>query len=289
VSPSSNVKSNKILSTSYSQFIQTLEEGNEWNVAYSDYWSGGITNINKYTVLGEEEINGKTYKKVYRDGELTACRLREENGIIYSFDDNSDNEKIMINLNLEIDDIVDEDYFCFGGGGGTIWEYKVVEINTELIAGEDRKVLTIEGFDMAGDPFDYYEYWIEGIGSTKGLAPFGYNWDFDNHLTCFTSNGVTTYFNGFSQCNPPLSKEDFNKNTITLSPNPVINKSILKFPFEVGADRIRIFDFQGRLIKNEKILEDYYLFDAAQYPSGLFFYQLYSLERLIKTDKFLVK
>lgn len=273
----------------YSQFIPTLEEDNEWSVAYSDYWSGGITNINKFTFFGEEVINGKTYKKLYNDGELSPCRLREENGIIYSYDANINNEKIMIDLNLEIGENVYEDYFCFGGGGGTIWEYRVVDINIEFIAGENRKVITIEGFDSDGQPFDYFEYWIEGIGSTKGLAPFGYNWDFDNLLTCFTKNGETTYFNGFTQCNPPLAINDFNENKIILYPNPVTDKSILQFSDDSPVDMIKVFYITGKLINEQTISEGHYFIDAIQYPSGLYFYQVFTENKLIKVDKFLVK
>ena len=64
---------------------------------------------------------------------------------------------------------------------------------------------------ILGNPFGYEEFWIEGkVGSTRGLVPFGHNWDFYNDLTCFTRlNGVVTYFNGFNTCFPPLGINDF--------------------------------------------------------------------------------
>lgn len=65
---------------SYSQ-IPTLNENNSWTIVYWSFWSGGYVGLYSIMILGEEIINGKTYKKKYRDGELTNCRLREENGV----------------------------------------------------------------------------------------------------------------------------------------------------------------------------------------------------------------
>lgn len=76
------------------------------------FWAVGYVDLDIITILGEQVINGKIYKIIYRDGELTNCRLREENGVIYSFEENINDEKIMINLNLEVGDVLNEDYFC---------------------------------------------------------------------------------------------------------------------------------------------------------------------------------
>jgi hypothetical protein len=158
---------------SYSQFSPTLEEDHSWTRVSWSYWAGGYTGINNTTVLGEETINGKVYKIIYRNNEITNCRLREEDGIIYSYEESINDEKIMINLNLEIGDVLSEDYFCLGGGGGNIFEYRVIDVLTQFIAGIDRKVIILEGFDLIGEPFGYFERWIEGIGSSNGLVPFG--------------------------------------------------------------------------------------------------------------------
>lgn len=96
---------------SYSQ-IPTLDENNNWTRIGWSFWAGGYVDLDIITILGEQVINGKTYKIIYRDGELTNCRLREENGVIYSFEENINDEKIMINLNLEVGDVLNEDYFC---------------------------------------------------------------------------------------------------------------------------------------------------------------------------------
>jgi len=275
---------------SYSQFIPTLDEDHSWNVIYWSFWSGGYTNINNFSLLGEETINDKTYKIIYRDNVETSCRLREENGIIYSYEENINDEKIMIDLNLEVGAVLNEDYYCFGGGGGTIWEYHVVEVATEFIADADRKVITLEGFDITGESFGYFEKWIEGIGSTNGLAPFGYNYDFYNMMTCFTENENVSYFNGFNTCEPPiLSIESYSKSEIILFPNPITNNSILQFPQEAKIDQIKIYTISGKLIKNEVITTENITLKNVDFSSGLYFYQVFSENKLVKSDKFLVK
>ena len=124
-------------------YLPMLEENNQWNLAYGSFWSGGIDNRVQITILGEEVIDGKTYKIIYLDGVASNCRLREENGVVYSYEQQLNDEKIMLNLNVEIGDLIDEDTFCLGGGGGSIWEYckVVMDIYIDFIAGENGEKL----------------------------------------------------------------------------------------------------------------------------------------------------
>ena len=62
-----------------------------------------------------------------------------------------------------------------------------MEVTTEFIAGANRRVLTLEGYDIFGTEL-YYENWIEGIGSSNGLIPFGYNYDYWSKMTCFSES-----------------------------------------------------------------------------------------------------
>jgi len=274
---------------SYSQ-IPTLNENNSWTIVHWSFWSGGYVGLDSIMILGEEIINGKTYKKIYRDGELTNCRLREENGVIFSFQEDLNDEKVMIDLNLEVGAILTEDYFCLGGGGGTLGSYHIIEVYTTFIAGANRKVITLEGYDIFGEPIGYFEQWIEGIGSTNGLVPFGYNYDFYSTMSCFSENNNVTYFNDFNQCDPPILFIDkFNLNHIILYPNPVINKSILQLPIEAEIDQIKIYTISGQLIKTKNISSNNYIINSMDYENGLYFYQVYSKGLHIKTDKFIVK
>jgi hypothetical protein len=257
-------------------------------VAYWDFFSGGYTNVDTFNFIGEEVIDGKTYKILYRDGAISTCRMREENGVIYSYDTSIGIENVMIDFNVEIGDMLIEGFYCPNGFGGTIASFEVINITTEFIAGENRKVIEIEGFDEVGDPFDYFEYWVEGIGSLNGLSPFSYNWDFYNLLTCFKEDGTTYLFNGFSSCTPPLGIDDQLLNEIILVPNPVLNISVLQLPKALGIDQLRIYDISGKLISEEIITKDYKHINATDYASGFYFYQVFRSNSVIKTDRFIV-
>jgi hypothetical protein len=274
---------------SYSQ-IPTLDENNTWSIIHWSFWSGGYVGLDSITILGEEVINGKTYKKIYRDGELTNCRLREESGVIFSFEENLNDEKVMIDLNLEVGAILTEDYFCLGGGGGTIGSYHVIEVYIAFIAGANRKVISLEGYDIFGEPFGYFEKWIEGIGSTNGLVPFGYNYDFYSTMTCFSENNNVTYFNGFNQCEPPiLSIDKFYMDRIIVYPNPIRETSILQLPPNAEIDQLKIYNISGTSVFDISISSDHFILNNMDYVSGLYFYQVFSKGVHIKTDKFIVK
>ena len=46
---------------SYSQ-IPTLDENNNWTRIGWSFWAGGYVDLDIITILGEQVINGKTYK-----------------------------------------------------------------------------------------------------------------------------------------------------------------------------------------------------------------------------------
>jgi hypothetical protein len=270
-------------------YLPVLEENNEWSVAYWDFFAGGYVNVNNYNFIGEELINGKLYKIMYSDGVITTCRMREENGVIYSLDTSIGTESAMIDFNVQIGDVLTEGFYCPNSFGGTIATFEVINITSEFIAGETRKVIELEGFDDLGDPFGYLEYWVEGIGSLNGLAPFSYNWDFFNLLTCFKRDGTTYLFNDFNSCAPPLSIDDQVLGKIIIAPNPVMDISILKLPSELEIDQLRIYDITGRLISEENITKNYSTIKAMDYAAGLYFYQAISKNKVIKTNRFIVK
>lgn len=274
---------------SYSQ-IPTLDENNNWTRIGWSFWAGGYVDLDIITILGEQVINGKIYKIIYRDGELTNCRLREENGVIYSFEENINDEKIMINLNLEVGDVLNEDYFCLSNSsGGVIVSWSVMEVTTEFIAGANRRVLTLEGYDIFGTEL-YYENWIEGIGSSNGLIPFGYNYDYWSKMTCFSENGNVTLFNGFNECEPPiLSSNDFNIDNIVIYPNPISERSILQLPPNRSINHLIIYNLSGQIVLNKIITTNNYILKNIDFASGIFFYHVFSDKKLIKTEQFIVK
>ncbi|RLD27253.1 MAG: hypothetical protein DRI70_04695, partial [Bacteroidetes bacterium] len=155
------------------------------------------------------------------------------------------------------------------------------------LAGVNRKVITFDQYGYAGN-----FQWIEGIGNITG---FDFMWEAiditDGYLlVCFETNGTSYFFNNATSCdNTTLSIDDHSQDQIILYPNPVTSISILQFPSEGIIDLLKIYDVSGKLVKEEKVNKDYVLIDAMQYRSGLYFYQVFSVNKLLKTGKFIIR
>jgi len=264
---------------SYSQeYLPMLEDGNAWGAKTFDIYEPTI--YYQFSLGEEVNTNNNTYKRIYLDGNPLECLIREDNGIVYHIDSNNV-EKILLDFTLEVGDVFDRNPIsCFIGG---YTETTVLSITYEFIAGENRKVLEMEGF------FDS-EYWIEGVGSTIGGLYSGIEGiEGGSYLNCFYHNGETFFFNNQTECNIVLNINDFNINDITLFPNPIIDSSILSLPTKAAIDYLKIYNISGRLIKEDIITSDNYILNNMDFSSGLYFYQVSSKGAVLKTAKFIVK
>jgi len=285
---------------SYAQYIPVLQENNNWSVDVH-FETGEPQDPPYYLIITEqisigdiENVDGLDYYRVW-SGDQATCLLREENGIVYKYDEHEEVDKILFDFTLEVGDtfnLINSAYNSYGFcsiHGTDLWESQLTVDTVEEIeiAGELRKVIT---FSESGEFIQFQ--WIEGIGNISG---FDMLWGWVdvtgfNELACFTTNGTTYFFNGATSCdNTILGNDEASKNNVILYPNPVNDKSILQLPSVGYADTIRIFDLQGRLVKEMSISTDYFIIDAMQFRTGLYFYQVFSENNLIKSDKFLVK
>jgi hypothetical protein len=277
------------LSFSYAQpYLPMLEADHIWSVDL--YGIDGGIRTDQIQIEGSEVFNGISYHKF--SSYESVCYAREENGIVYQYSGSTSNsEHIMYDFTLEIND-----FFTFWwesclygiqpASGGA--EFQVTNIETQFIAGMDRKVIELK--DDATFPY-FTEYWIEGIGSLKGFDPHSELIDAgQTSLACFSVNGITYFFNGATACdNTALDINDFSSEEIILYPNPIINRSILQLPVEASIDRIIILDIHGRIIKAETLSKEYYTINSMNYRSGIYFYQVFNDRGLIKTGPFIVK
>ena len=283
---------------SYTQsYIPMLEEDNIWSVdEYVNILSNPpimYTITHQVTVSGDTIVDGKTYKRVFNNDGETHCLVREENGIVYKYSVTSTNEVILYDFTMELGETFtlptdpDNQYCTTGGFNYFVPEIEVVDVSTQFIAGEDRKVIEFDF--MIGNGIT--ETWIEGIGSVLGFDPIGLTLDIsDTALVCFTKNGIIYFFNGATSCdNTTLGIDDLDRDQIILYPNPVTSISILQFPSEGIVDLLKIYDVTGKVVKEEKVDKDYVLIDAMQYRSGLYFYQVFLENKLLKTEKIIIK
>lgn len=273
-------------------YIPMLQEDHRWGVHFDTDFSDGY--FRDLYIDGTEIINGNEYYKVWKGDMLTDCRWREENGIVYrlNFDQS---ESMVINFNLEVDDRLFIDAYaanpCRLGANILIDNLRVLSISTEFIAGENRLVLDLRAFhgDFPIIP-DLRERWIEGIGSTRSITGGGYgHFKSPIHLACFKKNGVTTFFNDYTECENVLGTNTYYQKKISLLPNPITSTAILQFPAELGIDFIKVFDVSERLVKEVAITTDQITINNSEYASGLYFYQLFSENKIITSNKFIIK
>lgn len=257
-------------------YLSILEEDHVWNTKYVSCPDPCYFVYSEYTIDGEITFNNIVYKVIYINGFVNSY-LREDSGIVYQYFPQEDEEYILLDFTLE----VGETYtFPPYYQSNDVEDMTVAAIFTEEIAGEMRKVIY----------FDFpEEVWFEGIGSDSAFKPGGLNIiDSSNSLVCFTSLGVTYFFNGSSVCFEVAGIDDFGKNDVVLSPNPVVSTSTLQFSSEGAADTVHILDIFGRVISEEKVQGDRIMITADAYSSGIYFYQVFSGKQLLKTEKFII-
>ena len=288
---------------SFSQdYIPLLEEGNSWSVDvfYAPWdlpdppYSWTIT---EQISLGDiEEVNGLEYYRVW-NSEEPSCLLREENGIVYKFDESEGVDKILFDFTLEEGDSFNlygsayENYpYCtIHGTGSRYYNQLTVDTIEEVeIAGELRKVITFLEETESLTPHQ----WIEGIGNITGFDML-WGWiDYSGLVTlvCFTTNDTTYFFNDANYCdNTTLSLGETHKDKIVLYPNPISERSILQLPNEAEIDQLKIYNISGVLVKEISITTENYILNNMDFASGLYFYQVSSNGKHIKTEKFIVK
>jgi Secretion system C-terminal sorting domain len=293
-----------IFSYSYTQsFIPMLEEDNIWSVdVYYALHPPCEPTPCQYTVtdqisLGDVEvIDGTEYFRIWSDGSAT-CLLREDNGVVFKYDEDDQRDRVLFDFTLEVSDtfLYQDSAYDLSLSSGCVnqvygWsgeDLTVMAVDSVELAGVIRKVIT---FDQQGY-FGNFQ-WIEGIGNITG---FDFMWEQiditdGSLLVCFETQGISYFFNNATSCdNTTLSIDDLDRDQIILYPNPITNTSILQFPSEGNVDLLKIYDVSGKLVKEEKVNKDYVLIDAMQYRSGLYFYQVFSENKLHKIEKFIIK
>ena len=286
-----------IFNFSYSQtFIPMLDTENSWSIDFISEPIGGgsqSTYTLQVSLTGTETYNGFDYFLVSNQNGETGCLLREENGILYRYNVDDDEESVMYDFNLTVGDVFNFDemaifgsYCSIGSNNNYAQSREVTEVDIQFLANENRKIIFFENIE------GLEEIWIEGIGSVNGFDPISATLDIhdETNLVCFTRNGVTTYFNNASSCNNTnLGVEDFTNKKSILYPNPVKDISILQMGPSVQATNIKIYNCNGNIVSEKTIETSAITINAMEFASGLYFYSIYKNNKVISTDKFIIQ
>lgn len=278
-------------------YITFPSENASWNV--TTYISGDCNPLigdncqytDKFIVKGDTLINNEKYSKVYVvegtniDNRTYIGGLREDNshkvfyiGNIY-FDSyvcdsllNDSVETLLYDFGLNIgDSIRNLNFNCA--------KESVYNIDSIEYAGKLRKRFTIQRYGTSND-----NYWIEGVGSTKGLFYPLLNWfEWNWELTCFEDN-ISDWT--ASECiTPGIENINSTKIIVNLYPNPLINESKLDWDRNIISPYlIEVYNLIGeKVISIESVDNEVILKRSFFANKGLYFINLITdKERITK-------
>nr|NQU91924.1 T9SS type A sorting domain-containing protein [Bacteroidota bacterium] len=252
----------------------------EWNEL--EYHWQPMSHINySYILQGDTTIESVVYQKIIYDDSGSSSDLRYYAGAIrqdtvakkvFVRDCSFTSEEVdLYDFSKSPGDTVLVGEEGYGPDGG----YYIIEhIDSILIGDQYRRTFHFT------NPI-YGAYWIEGIGSTRGLfspvneVPTGFNWW---ELTCFWHNEELIFLDPeFNECFPNWTGVDENltklQNVVTIYPNPVTDLSTIELnSVGDGTIVIKIVDLQGRVIAKYELSGEKQVFiNRNDFNKGIYF------------------
>jgi hypothetical protein len=276
-----------------------------WNEL--EYHLQPISHINySYTLKGDTTIGTQVYQNIYfedtnlvSDSRYYAGSIRQDTAAkkVYAINCQwiEDEEVVLYDFSKSPGDTV----FVGLEGAGPAGDYYIVEnIDSIFVGGQYRRT-----FHFTGSVNLYDAYWIEGIGSTRGLfspvspVPTGFVWW---ELTCFWHDGELIFLNPeFDDCFPNWTNTDTqpkkpHETQIYASPNPSATGEIL-LKMENTAlfpnPELKVFDVLGNQMHSETVYpqQGASRLDTSQWPAGIYVATFFSNGQIEGKCKILVE
>lgn len=208
-------------------------------------WLSSHTTSYKYDPTPVEQ-NGKEYYEILSsenenggDWQRTGILMRNEGTKLYRW---LGEDRLLIDFNLTIGDTI---YSLFGS------PLTIVTVDSvALQTGEKKKRLGIT-CDLGGQPGVPLFYWIEGIGSTAGMAHYEIACVTDIYavMLCLHHDGTLLFdHEDYDTCwIEYVSTEDLEKNGISFYPNPVSQTLSINDPNHKVL-KVWITDLSGKVL-----------------------------------------
>ena len=219
-----------------------------------------IAGLEYTTIYVDSEVNGEYLDGAYRndDNQVYYCKW---NGSSY------DDEVLLYDYDLEVGDFFhdDDDH-----------PMQVTEVTTITdLNGVSRKMIT---FSFSGLPSDVTEFWIEGVGSSRGFMHVGL-WEADHssdgemyHLLCYHVDDDVIYVNPeYNTCDIDDVEENMTEKGISIYPNPAKDIVILQNDNNINISGIEIVDLTGRVVMSTTNIEK---IDISELPEGQYFIKI---------------
>lgn len=284
-----------------------MDTTSHWKV--DGYYMQGMECLFEYSfwyyIQGEEIINNKTYSKLYSKGhwyedpiwpgdpgcdgegdivDIYVGALRTENNIVYFKPYDWDSEQLLFDYNLNIGDTLsDTTFFLFGNNPMVT----VSSIDSVLNQNGDY----LKRWNLQVDGWKEQDWFIEGIGTNKGLFHELIPFEWDSELICYSENFLPVYPPG-SDCDPTVGI--FDQELITLDficyPNPT-NEFINIQISNPQAEKyfVEIYNITGQRIYSEEMESSAsYSINCVNMKAGIYFIILSSPTEIKTTQKLLI-
>jgi hypothetical protein len=242
----------------------------------------------QYGISDDTVINAKQYQKIYLlndtvyplvTGQYCGAIREDSTKIIFVIDFNcaypgsGQDEVILYDFSKSVGDTVFVGVYGSGPEGYLI----INHIDSVLIENNYRKTFhftTVEN-----------NYWIEGIGSTRGLfspiiaQPTGFQkWE----LICFNQDGNVKFLNPeFNTCFPILTginSKELENTSVKIFPHPVTNISVIDFTNNTSFmyQSIDFYNIFGQKVNHINIKDRKQIFiNKIDYKPGLHVYRIF--------------
>ncbi len=268
-----------------------VDEGNQWSLVQYNFMGDGFTST--YRIEGDTLLNGIIYKKLLMTEEDPAMvvnwteskYIREDSTKkIFQFDGTDDGE-LIYDFGLSVGDTV---FF----NNSSIYDYDAIVDavdSVELNDGTMRKRLALSSLHCPD--WGIQEYWIEGIGGVN-LALSYINqfciFDVGTFLRCFSNNGDFLYGNlNGENCFIINSTNELEQTAIKIFPNPTQDILNLEYSETIKIEQLKIFDFQGQLIKSLQVENDLSPISISNFPKGVYYLKIETAKSKFVFKKFI--
>jgi hypothetical protein len=240
-----------ILAEAYQPILDT---NNQWNIATCISFGGCGTMV--ISIGSDTTINGNIYQKIIYNADsagslvYSPSSIREDTASKKVYLWNGTSEELIYDFSLNLNDTFTTSSF------GCVVTAQVTQVDSvQLLDGSFRKRIILQGF--------YFDEWIEGIGSTRGLV-CGYvascSVDFECTLVCFSKQFNLLYQDiNFNGCfiNTTAVDNIYINSRILFYPNPISKNSTLHlYLIDDNPTIIKIYNLTQQMV--------YYNYNAVQ-------------------------
>lgn len=263
-------------------YHKLIDENLKWSVLYvdRDYGPDSLYHTLTYDFLGDSIIDSISYKVLY----FTLNDNTYHQGARFIREDT--NKRVWLKRRADNQEGLLYDFSLVEGDSALIGEkfngvYMYVDSITNVLVNNTRR----SKFWMSCKIIpDYSEWWIEGIGSNRGILQSGSvsatNWDYYTYLLCAHEMEDLIYINNFyNTCLITyVDIPEINKMMINIYPNPAFNEITVDGE---NINQVSLYDLKGNIISDVPKANNSIKIDVSGLTSGIYIIRIQTNKKVI--------